>query len=222
MVVSPCAGAEAGNVGRTARRVATRCQLTPGRCHTFAIPFQSHPERRTYRHRSTKVVVLPMNRHRARRAPVVPTVRTLAVVLALAACGGGDQVTVTNTGDAATGTSLDAGGTAHTAFLTLDGRQLSARTSLCVAGTDDFAATGTGQTEDEPFVLVVRGPDMVVVKFGVRREMDNPPPGGRWLYAMLGAQLRSDGRSIAGTATLTDLHSLEPTAVNARIDISCT
>ena len=138
-----------------------------------------------------------------------------ALVLVLAACGRGDQAQ-------AAGASPDA---LHPldgrAALTVDGDVYSFRTSVCSATPADFAATGMGHAGRQPFVVTVRGPDLLVVKFGVRAEMEVPPPGARWLYGSADTALAADGHTISGSARLADVRSPDAATAPARVDINC-
>lgn len=180
-------------------------------CRTVAIGFQWRPPPGIARPGWATLGSPSMS---APRTPAALPLRAIALALLFAACGRSDQVPAA--GGPTTGPDQ-----VQPAALVLDGRSLPLRTSFCAAGSPDFAATATGETAEGPFVLVVRGPDVVVVKFGVRRELDVPPAGNRWLYALSGASLHSDGRMIKGVAALTDLRSAEPTTVAATVEVDC-
>jgi len=92
------------------------------------------------------------------------------------------------------------------------------RTSFCVAGADRFAAVGRGRAAGDPFVVTVRSPNVLSVKFGVTEELDAPSSDGAWLYATTTMRLASHGRSILGEGELLAGHRARRLA---RLALTC-
>ncbi len=134
----------------------------------------------------------------------------LAVLLLVAAagCGGDAPVNVIRPAD--------------NGMLRLGGEQTPVRTSFCVADQHNFGAVGTGTTATgTPFVITVKSPDRVTVRFGVLRELDEPPPGAdRLAGAATTMSLHADGQRITATGNL--LHQPDELAATpAVLELAC-
>ncbi len=81
--------------------------------------------------------------------------------------------------------------------------------------------SGRGRHDGSPFVVTVRGPGLVVVKFGVRDELARPGVGRRWLLARAPTGLEADGRRIVGTVEARDVRRVDDAPISIRLDITC-
>lgn len=105
--------------------------------------------------------------------------------------------------------------------LSFDDRSLSFRTSFCVADGEHFAAVGSGTDRSQPFVITLNSPDRVSVRFGVRRELDQPPPDAARWRAAPSLRLHSDGARIAGTGELLYVRDLEEGSRPVELSLHC-
>lgn len=133
----------------------------------------------------------------------------LAVVLLVAAAGCGGDAPVSAPPPTTNGT------------LVLGPQQIRLQTSFCVAEQANFGAVGTGTTADgTPLVLTVKSPDVVSVRFGVRRELADTPPGAARLGASATMALSADGQRISAVGTLLQQPD-ETTATPAQVLLNC-
>ena len=101
-------------------------------------------------------------------------------------------------------------------------RTLTVRTSFCVADGTRAAAVGHGTSEDGPFVVVVRAPGSLSVKFGVDDELATPPPGAPWLTATGTVEVRAGDGRIEGTGELRPVDAGgDAGARPAAVDLRC-
>lgn len=149
-----------------------------------------------------------------RPPPELRRPRALAVVVGvtalIAACGQADAAT------ASIGAKRE-----HSATVAIADELLHFDPALCSAVPVEFTATGRGRHAGQSFVVTVRGPDVVIVKFGVRNELGRPPLGHRWLTAVSDIALHGDGRRITGTARAADMRHSDGPGYELRIDIDC-
>jgi len=156
---------------------------------------------------------MPLPASSARTSPPqrrAPRLRALVATLLVtaAACGG----------DTGPRPARSAGG----GTLVLAEQSLAVRTSFCVADGVRAAAVGHGISDDGPFVVVVRAPGSLSVKFGVRDELATPPPGAAWLTATGTVAVRAGDGRIEGTGEVRPVDAGAGTATRpATIDLRC-
>ncbi len=151
---------------------------------------------------TTRIASLP-------RSAVTQPARLVSLLLIAAAGCGGDAPVHTAT-------------PVHNGSLQLGDERVAIATSFCVADAGNFGAVGTGITgSGTPLVVTVKSPDRLAVRFGVVRELDEPPPGAARLAAARSAlSLQADGRRITAAGTL--LHEPDrELATAASLELSC-
>lgn len=103
----------------------------------------------------------------------------------------------------------------------ISGARMSFVTSMCEPGLRHFAAVGRGSDGVQPFVVVVKSPNVVTVAFDVTRELDPPPDDAAWYYAADDISLSTDGARIVGTGRLMSVRDAWADPIDVSLEITC-